>query len=151
MILTDRGKQFTSELFAKVNKPLGIKKETTVPYRPQTNGLIKRFNGTLKRMLSTYVNNKQNDWDECLPYVLFAYRTTRYRATGQTPYFLLYGHDPMSPKDSMLVSEDAQEWPQVIHELKTVRNLAAKSIEDSAVVSKKQFDRNQESHQICSW
>jgi hypothetical protein len=48
----------------------------------------------------------------------------------------------MSPKDSMLVSEDAQEWPQVIHELKTARNLAAKSIEDSAAVSKRQFDRN---------
>ncbi|XP_033761966.1 uncharacterized protein K02A2.6-like [Pecten maximus] len=50
-VLTDQGSQFTSELMREVSRLLSIRQLTTTPYHPMCNGLVERFNGTLKQML----------------------------------------------------------------------------------------------------
>ena len=50
-ILTDQGTNFTSQLLAEVYRLLRIKLIRTTPYHPQTDGLVERFNHTLKQML----------------------------------------------------------------------------------------------------
>ena len=50
-ILTDQGTNFTSRLLEKLYQLLGVKAIRTSPYHPQTDGLVERFNGTLKAML----------------------------------------------------------------------------------------------------
>ena len=50
-ILTDRGTNFTSQLSTEVYRLLQIKLIRTTPYHPQTDGLVERFNSTLKSML----------------------------------------------------------------------------------------------------
>ena len=37
------------------------------------------------------------DWDERLPYVLFAYRASEQASTRESPFMLLYGRDPQLP------------------------------------------------------
>ena len=37
-----------------------------IPY--QSDGLIERANRTLENMLAIFINEKQTDWDRCLPY-----------------------------------------------------------------------------------
>ena len=72
-ILTDQGSNFTSQLLAEVYRFLHVKGLRTSPYRPQTDGLIERFNKTLK-MLHKSVVEDGKDWDRLVPYVLFGYR-----------------------------------------------------------------------------
>jgi hypothetical protein len=36
-------------------------------------------------MLSAFVNEHQNDWDEHLPYISMAYRAAEHETTGITP------------------------------------------------------------------
>ena len=43
-IHTDQGREFESELFSELCKLLGIEKTRTTPYRPQSDGLVERFN-----------------------------------------------------------------------------------------------------------
>ena len=50
-ILTNQGTNFTSKLLQHLYELLGIKAITTSPYHPQMDGMVKRFNGTLKLML----------------------------------------------------------------------------------------------------
>ena len=50
-VLSDRGTQFTSEAMKEVHRLLAIKGTTTTPYHAQCNGLVERFNATLKAML----------------------------------------------------------------------------------------------------
>lgn len=69
-LLSDRGKQFVSQLLGKVNELLEVRKKFTSVYHPQTNGLTERFNKTMAEMLSMYVNANHNDWDEYLPYIV---------------------------------------------------------------------------------
>ena len=50
-ILTDQGTNFTSQLMQEVHRLLHIKPIRTTPYHPLTDGLVERFNHTLKSML----------------------------------------------------------------------------------------------------
>ena len=50
-ILTDQGSNFTSQLLAELYRLLHIRPIKTSPYHPQTDGLVERFNQTLKAML----------------------------------------------------------------------------------------------------
>lgn len=48
---TDQGKQFDSDLMHTLCQKLVIEKSRTTPYHPQADGLIERFNRTLKEQL----------------------------------------------------------------------------------------------------
>ncbi|KAF7642820.1 hypothetical protein LDENG_00250180 [Lucifuga dentata] len=92
-ILTDQGINFMSTLLKQVYQLLGIKSVRTTPYLPQTDGLMEHFNQTLKQMLHKFVNETGSDWDQWLPYLLFACREVPQASTGFSPFELLYGHE----------------------------------------------------------
>ena len=98
-ILTDQGTNFTSRLMQLFQQQLGIKAIKTTPYHPQTDGLVERFNQTLKRMLQKFVDDTGKDWDRWLPFVMFAYREVPQASTGFSPFELLYGWDVQGPLD----------------------------------------------------
>ncbi|XP_035986825.1 uncharacterized protein LOC105922039 [Fundulus heteroclitus] len=98
-IITDQGTNFTSKLMQLFYKQLGIAPIKTTPYHPQTDGLVERFNQTLKRMLQKFVDDTGKDWDRWLPFLLFAYREVPQASTGFSPFELLYGWDVQGPLD----------------------------------------------------
>jgi hypothetical protein len=111
ILLSDRGAPF---------RILKVKKVHTAAYRPQTNGLVERFNRTLASMLSMYVDSQHQDWDRFLPYVVFAYNTTLHPATNESPFFMLYGREARLPVDvamGMPVEEGHQEQEDYVMEL----------------------------------
>ena len=60
-ILTDQGINFMSTMMEAIYRLLHIKRIRTTPYHPQTDGLVERFNGTLKGMLKKFVSRNQKD------------------------------------------------------------------------------------------
>jgi transposase InsO family protein len=98
-VLTDRGTQFTSELFQVLCARLGIKTLKISALHAQTNGKCERFHQFLKKALSLLVQRDQNEWDLYLDCVLFAYRTTVHYKVNEVPFFLLYGRDVVLPVD----------------------------------------------------
>ena len=101
-ILSDRGRSFLSGLMVEVRKLLGIRQVNTTAYHPQRDGLVERFNRTLISMLAKTVEKGGKDWDEHLPFVLFAYRASEQQSTCESPFFLLYGRDPRLPTEAAL-------------------------------------------------
>lgn len=96
-ILTDRGSQFTSDLMREVSRLLSLRQLTTTPYHPICNGLVEKFNGTLKRMLKRMCEERPNDWDRYVGPLLFAYREAPQASTGFAPFELLYGRTVRGP------------------------------------------------------
>ena len=98
---SDQGRQFESKLFQEMCKLLDIDKTRTTPYHPQSDGMVERFNRTLVTMLSAYVDDNHKDWDEHLPYVMMAYRSTDHETTGMSPNKLMFGREVSTPLDLM--------------------------------------------------
>lgn len=98
-ILTDQGTNFNSKFLKQVYTLLGIQGIKTTPYHPQTDGMVERFNQTLKSMLRKFVSDSGADWDQWLPYLLFAYREVPQASTGYSPFELLYGREVRGPLD----------------------------------------------------
>ena len=73
-ILSDMGKQFTSDIMSEVSRLLSVKQKTSTPYNPACDGLVERFNGTLKTMLKKLCVEKPKQWDRYIDPLLFAYR-----------------------------------------------------------------------------
>ena len=109
-ILTDQGTNFTSQLLAELYRLLHVDALRTSPYHPQTDGLVERFNGTLKEILRKSAQVDGRDWDKLLPYVLFAYREALQESIGFTPFELLYGRDIRGPLD--VVKEEWETHPK---------------------------------------
>ena len=81
-LLTDNGSNFMSKVMKKYCSMTGIEQIRTSPYHPQTDGMVERFNATLKRLLRKLTQNSEVEWDLCLPYVLWSYRGTIHKTTG---------------------------------------------------------------------
>src|SRR5216117_2346329 len=96
IILSDRGTHFRNKLVEELCEKFEIKHKLSAPYHPQTNGLVERFNRTLCESLAK-VSEKENQWDEHIEQVLFAYRTTKHATTKKTPFFMTYGREAILP------------------------------------------------------
>ena len=108
-ILTDQGTNFTSRLLYEVYRLLQVQPIRTSPYHPQTDGLVERFNHTLKCMLRKTATTEGKNWDELLPYLLFAYREVPQASTGFSPFELLYGRPVRGPLDILKKSCEASK------------------------------------------
>ena len=56
-VLTDKGTNFISRVMQKFCTMTGMKQIKTSLYHLQSDGMVKRFNATLKRLLRKLVNN----------------------------------------------------------------------------------------------
>src|SRR6266480_106051 len=96
IILSDRGTHFKNKLVEELCEKFEIKHKLSAPYYPQTNGLVERFNRTLCESLAK-VSEKENQWDEHIESVLFAYRTIKHNTTKKTPFYMVYGREAILP------------------------------------------------------
>ena len=156
-ILTDQGTNFMSSLLEEVYYLLHIKRIRTTPYHPQTDGLVERFNGTLKGMLRKFVSRNQKDWDQYLTYLLFAYREVPQETTGFSPFELLFWRRVRGPLDVL-----KEEWtgdrgtavPVVTHVVEMRERLAEMTqlvSENAAKSQQKQrryYDQGAKSHRF---
>ncbi|POM64401.1 Hypothetical protein PHPALM_20073 [Phytophthora palmivora] len=143
-LLSDQGSNFISELARSFYETLGIKKLVGAAYHHQTQGPVERFNGALIGMLKMFVNEAQDDWDLYLPRVLFAYRTSYREALKDSPFFSLYGRDPVLPLDLAFLNTNA-EWKS--NEVAAYRRRLYLSLRDTRRLVERQLLKAQDRHE----
>lgn len=100
-ILTDRGANFLSGILEQYLEIQRIRHIKTTAYHPRTNGLCERFNGLLTSIIRKLVDGKPKTWDNYLDEALFTCRVRCHATTGLSPFFLVYGCNPIIPGDSV--------------------------------------------------
>jgi hypothetical protein len=69
-------------------------------YHPQSNGAAERANGLIfSGIKKCFFDQKKGKWVDELPKVIWSHDTTVSRATGFTPFRLLFGTEAMTPEE----------------------------------------------------
>jgi transposase InsO family protein len=102
-IITDNDSQFTSRKFLKFCDKYHIRVDWAAVAHPQTNGQVERANDMilqgLKPRILDMLNKSSWKWLQELSSVVWSLKTTPSRATGFTPFFLVYGAKVVLPTD----------------------------------------------------
>ena len=108
--IADNRLQFDSRAFCEFCNDLGIKNRYSTLAYPQTNGQAEATNKAIVNGLKKRLDGAKGRWAEELPNVLWAYRTTPRRSTGETPFSLTYGAEAVIPTKVNLCSTRVAEF-----------------------------------------
>jgi len=98
-VLSDQGKNFLSELMNEVCLLFNVTRLRTTAYHPQTDGLVERCHKTIKSMITPYLEEKPENWNKYLPFIILALNAAKHASTGYSPFYLLFGRDPSLATD----------------------------------------------------
>ena len=93
-ILSDRGPQFTSQVWRAFCKEIGATVSLSSGYHPQTNGQAERTNQSLESALRCVSALHPSSWSKDLPWVEYSINTLTCSATGKSPFEASLGYQP---------------------------------------------------------
>ena len=93
-VVSDRGPQFIAEFMKELYWLLRIKLAATTAYHPQGDGHTEQVNQELEQYLRLFINQRQDDWDDLLPFAEFQYNNHVHTATQAVPFLLDTGWIP---------------------------------------------------------
>jgi hypothetical protein len=96
-IVSDRDTRFTSMFWKHVMQTLNVQLAMSTAFHPQTDGQTERANRTIEDMIRIYTSKQQDDWDELLPLLEFAYNNSVNQSTKMSPFYLDRGLHPKTP------------------------------------------------------
>lgn len=92
-LMTASCPQFTARLFEKFCLDSKAKPVTKTVYHLQTNGQLERCDKTVVAPLRHYISDYQNDWDEHIQALTYAYNMEVTRSTKTSPSLFLSFRD----------------------------------------------------------
>ena len=79
---------------------MGITNRYSTPAYPQGNGQVETVNKVIVNGLKKRLDDAKGRWVEELPHVLWTYRTTPRRSTGETPFSVTYKAEAVIPLET---------------------------------------------------
>ena len=102
--MSDRGRQFISNLWKSITGALGSEVKTTSAFHPQSNGAVERFHRTLKASLMARLSDT-SEWLLELPAVLLGIRTAHRQEFGMSIAEAVLGQELAVP-GQLLIKND---------------------------------------------
>ena len=115
-IVSDRGTQFTSKFWRKVQEGLGSKLMFSTAYHPQTDGQTERVNQILEDMLRACVLDYGSKWEDCLPFAEFSYNNSYQASLLMAPFEAMYGRKCRTPLNWSQTGESQVFGPDILRE-----------------------------------
>ena len=111
--MSDQGPELESAVFKHICQMMGITKTRSSPYHPEANGAVERLNRTLKALLLAHTERDREQWDQTLPFCLWAYRSNVHHSTGFSPGRLAFGRDMRFPIDVILEPNEGESMDAI--------------------------------------
>jgi transposase InsO family protein len=97
-VVTDNGSE-VSAAFTNLLERYGIPHIRISPYNSKANGVVERGHIDIRESLVKACGDRIQDWHNLLHHALFADKCITRRSTGRSPFYLLYGVEPVLPFD----------------------------------------------------
>ena len=137
-IVSDRDPRFTAKFWEALQKALGVELLMSTAEHPQTDGQAEAAVKVIQKLLRPFVFQGQ-DWEELLPSLEFAYNDTTQSSTGQTPFYLNYGHHPTGATRHEPVDNPHAE--DKVQYLLRLQEAARDAINDAQQVQRRNADK----------
>ena len=114
---------------------MGIRNRYSTFAYPQGNGLAEATNKAIVSRLKKRLDDAKGRWVDELPHVLWTYRTTPRRSTGETTFSVTYGAEVVIPLESGFPTLRTNQFSaeENIHLLSTNLDLVKERREVAAV------------------
>ena len=154
-IMSDNGTEFANNVVTALCSKIKTSRVFTAPYNPRVNGMVERFNRTLKTTLRKLSHAHPADWDLWLDTALLAYRTRVHDSTKVTPFELMFASRPKSFETwstPPLVAEDVALASRIVElsRFDVVRREAIRHIHSSQLRQARAFDSSTKRNIITS-
>ena len=106
---TDGPAYFASQEFKAAMGALGISVRHTTAYNAPSNGVVERLMGPIKDALAILQIQYRTDWDNILPFIMFAFRARWPRGAVAPPFFLTFGRPIRTPQEAALAAMNDEE------------------------------------------
>jgi len=122
-IVSDRDAKFLSHFWRVLWGKLGTKLLYSTTCHPQTDGQTEVVNRTLGTLLRAVVGKNLKTWEDCLPFIEFAYNRSIHSSSGYSPFELVYGFNPLTVLDlsplplSEIANLDGEKKAELIREI----------------------------------
>ncbi|VFR00879.1 unnamed protein product [Cuscuta campestris] len=107
--ISDNGTQFEEAEFQDFLKTWGIQHTKVSVAYPQANGQVENVNITIIDRIKKKLLSEGSKWVDELLRILWTYRTTPRRATGDTPFGLAYGFEARAPTEVVIPTRREME------------------------------------------
>ncbi|GFN94169.1 gypsy retrotransposon integrase-like protein 1 [Plakobranchus ocellatus] len=117
--------------------------KTTTPYHPICNGLVEKFNATLKTCLRRLCSEQPRQWHRYINPLLFPYREVPQESTHFAPFELLYRRTVRGPMHILreLWTKEIEE-PDVKSSCEYVLNLCER-LDDTRKIAREKLEKAQ--------
>ena len=102
---------------------LGITNRYSTPAYPQGNGQAGTVNKVIVSELKKRLDDAKGKWVEELPYVLWTYKTTPHRSTGETLFSMTYGAEAVIPLETGFPTTRTSSFNPKDNDKQLTRNL----------------------------
>ena len=92
-MISDRDPRFTSHFGKALTTRLGIKRNLSTAFHPQTDGLSERKNQWVEQYLRLVTSMQPEDWTEWLSIATAVHNNRQNATTGISPNQILLGYD----------------------------------------------------------
>jgi len=114
-------------------------------FHPESNCSLERGHKVIVEYLRHYIAEDQCDWDEWVAYATYVYNVTTHRATGYSPFELLFGHRARIPSVLRAQPTPRYNYDDYVSELKgrlqSAHAIARKTLLQSKERSKVDYDK----------
>ena len=152
ILLSDNGKELNNDVLAYVCEEFNIEQHFTSPYKPRSNGKTENFDKFLKASIRKLCQEDKEAWDQVLPQILFAYRCCPHTSTGESPYTLVHGRDPVLPIHKLIKVttpyRGESSLGESIEQTRVTLSTAAKMLERMRKNQKRTYEGRKTIHQF---
>ena len=108
----DGGTEFKGAVIREL-KRRGVKRVSISAYNAKGNGMIERGHQPIVQALLALTVGTNKKWVNFLPQVLFADRTSVHEPTGWTPFYTVYGREPILPVETEFPTWRTLAWDEI--------------------------------------
>ncbi len=106
-MISNRDPRFTSQFGKALTEKLGIQRNLSTAFHPQTDGLSERKNQWIEQYLRLVTSNDPKGWTHWLVLTTTVHNNQINTTTGLSPNQILFGYNPTLNSDKVLQTHNA--------------------------------------------